>query len=184
MNGYITNLILKFGHKSPTKPQLSPHRYRDIVYGSKHQLAAEEDTSPKLTNAGIKRVQTIVGALLYYARLVNNKLLVGISAIGTQQAAVTEQTVASIDQLLDHVATYPNYGITYWASDMVLSTHSGAVFNNKSKAQSRTGGHIFLSEHTTTPKWNGTVLIISHIIKFVISSAAKDDLDALYITAK
>ena len=41
MDGYIDNLLLKFGHQSPTKPQLSPHRHRDIVYGSKQQLALE-----------------------------------------------------------------------------------------------------------------------------------------------
>ena len=52
-------------------------------------------------------------ALLYYARAVNNRLLVGISAIGAQQVAATEQTVAAIYQLLDHVATYPDYGIIY-----------------------------------------------------------------------
>ena len=66
MDGYISNLILKYGHKSPVKPQLFPHRHREINYGSKEQLVAEEDTSPKLNNEGIRRVQVIVGALLYY----------------------------------------------------------------------------------------------------------------------
>ena len=62
---------------------------------------AEEDTSPKLNNDAIKRVQAIVGALFYYAQAVHNRLLVGLSAIGTQQAAATEQTAAAIDQILD-----------------------------------------------------------------------------------
>ena len=123
MDGYIDILFLKFGHKSPTKPQLSPHRHRDIVYGSKQQLLAEEDTRPKLTERCIKRVQAIIGALLYYTRVVDNKLLVGLSTIGAQQAASTEQTKAAINQLLDHVATYPNNGITFWASGMVLAAH-------------------------------------------------------------
>ena len=35
VDGYIPNLILKFGHKAPTEQQLSPHRYRKIIYGSK-----------------------------------------------------------------------------------------------------------------------------------------------------
>ena len=35
MDGYIDNLLLKFGHKAPTKPQLSLHHHRKIVYGSK-----------------------------------------------------------------------------------------------------------------------------------------------------
>ena len=105
----------------------------------------EEDTSPKLNNEGIKRIQAIVGALLYYARAVHNILLVGMSAIGDQQAAATEQTAVDIDQILDYVSTYPNNGITYRASDMILAAHSDAGFNNEFKARSRAGAHIFLS---------------------------------------
>ena len=121
--GYIANLIPKYGHKASTKPQLSPHRHHEINLGSKEQLVAEEDTSPKLNNEGIKRVQDIVGALLYYAQAIHNRPLVGLRDIGDQQASATEQTAAAIDQILDHVATYPNDGITYRASDMILAAH-------------------------------------------------------------
>ena len=104
----------------------------------------EEDTSPKLNNEGIKCVQDIVGALLYYAQAVHNRLIVGLSAIGAQQVSATEQTAAAINQILDHVATYLNYGITNRASDMILEAHSDAGFNNKSKARSRDGAQIFI----------------------------------------
>ena len=63
MNGYIANLLLKYGHKDPTKPQLSPHLHHKINYRSKYHLVAEEDTITKLNNVGIKRVKGIVGAL-------------------------------------------------------------------------------------------------------------------------
>ena len=53
-------------------------------------------------------------------RAVNNKLIVALSAIGAQQAAATENTAAAIEQLLDYVATYPNYGILFRKSDMIL----------------------------------------------------------------
>ena len=56
--------------------------------------------------------------------------MVGLSAIGAQQVAATEQTAAAIDQILDYVETYPNYDITYQASDMILAAHSEAGFNN------------------------------------------------------
>ena len=46
-------------------------------------------------------------------RAVNNKLLVALSAIGSQQAAATDNTAAAIEQLLDYVATYPNDGILF-----------------------------------------------------------------------
>ena len=145
---------------------------------------SEEDTTPKLNNEGINRVQAIVGALLYYARAVHNILLVGLSAIGDQQASATEQTTAAINQIIDHVATYPNDGITYQASDMILESHSDSGFNNKSKARSCAGSHIFLSENNPNPEWNGAILTISQIIKCVMSSASEAELGAIYITAK
>ena len=67
---------------------------------------------------------------------------------------------------------------------MILASHSDAGFNNESKARSRAGDHIFLSENYSTPKWNGVILTISQIIRFVMSSAAEAELGALYITAK
>ena len=67
---------------------------------------------------------------------------------------------------------------------MILAAHSDAGFNNESKARSRAGSRIFLSENNPMPKWNGAILTISQIIKFVMSSSAESELGALYITAK
>ena len=47
---------------------------------------------------------------LYYARTVNNKLIVALSNIGTQQASATKFTNEAISQLLYYVATYPSNG--------------------------------------------------------------------------
>ena len=135
------------------KPQLSPHKHREIQYGAKIQTAIDVDTSPTLDAKGIKRVQQIVGALLYYARAVDNKLLVALNAIGMQQLAATEETDKAISQLLDYVATYPNVGTIYRSSGMVLAAHSDAGFNNESKGRSRAGAHIFCLK--TTPNPNG-----------------------------
>jgi hypothetical protein len=50
------------------------------------------DDSEHLDLAGLKRVQQIVGSLLFYARAVNNTLLIGLSAIASQQANPTQLT--------------------------------------------------------------------------------------------
>ena len=60
----------------------------------------------------------------------DNKLLVGISAIGAQQAAATELINEAINQLIDYSAIYPADGIFYHSSDMVLCAHSDTVFHN------------------------------------------------------
>ena len=184
MLGYITKLLLKYGHPAPKKPQHAPFKAREINYGAKQQLSAPVDSSPALDHAGVRRIQAIVGALLYYARAVDNKLLVALSAIGAQQASATEATAAAIGQLLDYCATYPSDGIVYRASDMVLCAHSDAGFHNEANARSRAGAHIFLAEDDAVPRWNGPVLTVAQIIKFVMSSAAEAELGALFVTAK
>ena len=77
-------------------------------------------------------------------RAVKNKLLVALSAIGAQQAAATKEAAAAIYQLLDYVATYPNDGILFRNSDMLLAEHTDVGFLNESRARIRAGAHIFL----------------------------------------
>ena len=129
------------------KPQLSPHKHRPIDYGATQQLVQPTDTIQPLNEKGIKIIQGIMGDLLYVGREVNNKLIVALSAIGAQQAAATEGTSAAIEHLLDYVATYPNDGILFRKSYMILAAHADAVFLNESRYISRAGAHIFLSEH-------------------------------------
>ena len=103
----------------------------------------------------------------------NNKLLVALSAIGAQQAAATEDTVSAIEQLLDYVATYPDDGILFRKSDMILAVHANAGFLNESRSRSIAGAHIFLSENDPKPKLNEPVLTIAQIIKTVMALSAE-----------
>ena len=45
---YIKELLLIFDYKEPHKPQLLPHKHREIMYGANPQMAHIEDTSPPL----------------------------------------------------------------------------------------------------------------------------------------
>ena len=85
---------------------------------------------------------------------------------------------------MDYLATYPNDGIVYRSSNMILAAHSDAGFHNESKGRSRAGAHIFLSEDEPIPWWNGPILSIAQVIKFVMTYAAEAELAALYITAQ
>ena len=114
----------------------------------------------------------------------DNNLFVGLSAIGSQQTAATQRTNDAINKILDYCATYPADGILYCSSDMALCAHSDAGFHNESKGCSRSGARIFLSENNTMPRWTGSVLTFSKIIKFVISSDFEAELGALFITAQ
>ena len=90
-----------------------------------------------------------------------------------------------VTQLLVYIATYPNKGITYQASNMFLSAHSDASFLTEAGSLSRAGAQIFLSEDKPSPWLNGPIVIltISQIMKYVMASAAEAELRALYLTA-
>ena len=107
-------------------------------------MAHIEDTSIPLDEAGIKCTHAIGGTVLFYGRAVDNKLLVTLNSIGTQQAAATEATNEAVNQMLYYIATYPNDGIVYQASDMILAEHSDVGIHNESKGRSQAGAHIFL----------------------------------------
>ena len=114
----------------------------------------------------------------------DNKLLVGLSAIGSQQAVATQCTNDTINQILDYCATYPANGILYRSSYMVLCAHYDAGFHNESKGRSRDEAHILLSGNDAMPQWNDSMLTLDKIIKFVMSSASEAELGALFITAQ
>ena len=167
----------------PTKSQISPHKHREIHYGAKVQLTQKEDVSPKLDKAGILRVQAIVGSALFNGRSVNNNILVAINTIGTQQASAIEANNDAVHQILNYLATYPDDGILYQASDMILAAYSDSGFHNESKVCSWAVAHIFLSEDEPIPRLNGLILTVSQIINCFLTSAAESELGALFITA-
>ena len=182
---YIKNILIKHNHPMPLKPQLSSYKHCAIKYSAKVQHSMEEDTSPPLDAVGIKRFQQVVGSLLYYARAFNKKKLVALNATRIQQAVAMQATAEAISQLLDYlyVATYPNDDTIYCSRGIVLVSHSDAGFNKESKYHSRADAYIFLSEDDPEPRWNGSILTIAQLIKFVMASAAKAELGALHVTA-
>ena len=184
MPGYVANLLHKYQY-APKIPQHAPHPYRKPQYGTKIQEATPEDSS-ELVSPEIKtQIQQIVGSLLYYARAVDNTLLVALNAIASQQAHATQQTLQKVHQLLDYVATYPNATLIYTPSEMILKIHSDASYLSEPKAKSRFGGHYYLGSkplHATTI--NGAVHNTASLLKNVVSSASEAEYGALFMNAK
>ena len=85
--------------------------------------------------------------------------------------------------LLDYVATHPDAILSYAKSNMILGIHSDASYLSEPKAQSRTGGHFFLSKGTNEAPNNSAILNISQVIKSVMSSATEAKLGVPYINA-
>jgi hypothetical protein len=184
MPGYLDKAFTRFNHEKPQTIQNSPHPHVTPQYGAKTQYAQEESESPPLSKEDTTFIQAVTGTLLYYARAVDPTILTALSAIATEQAKPTQETMKKVKQLLDYCATQEPAMITYNASKMILAAHSDAGYANEKKSRSRAGGHFFLTNDEKFPPSNGAVLTIATIIKAVMSSAAEAELGALYINAK
>jgi hypothetical protein len=81
MPGYIFNVCTWYKHPMPIKHQLSSHKDCKIIFGQTTQLTHVNPYCPPLSPEGVKRIQGIIGALLYYAHAVDNKLLATLSTL-------------------------------------------------------------------------------------------------------
>jgi hypothetical protein len=193
--GYIERALLRFEHPTPTRPQHSPHAWQKPTYGASVQYAPSPDPSPALDAADIKRVQEVLGTLLFYARAVDSTMLVAISTLASQQAHGTAATMEALTQLLNYCATHPDATVRYTASDMVLHVESDASYLTAAKARSRASGYLFLSSRPVSPSIppdpnsppppaNGAIDVLCQILREVVSSAAEAELAALFHNGK
>ena len=89
-------------------------------------------------------MQQVTGVFFFYARAVDSTMLTALSAIASEQATPTENTMKKCKQLLDYAALQEEAILTYTKIDMVPAIHSNASYLSKSKARSRAGGHWFM----------------------------------------
>ncbi len=80
MPKYIPKALHKFQHSKPAFPQHQPYQNAPIQYGTRVQRVDINTLAP-LTPEAIKRVQDIVGTLLYYGRAIDSTLLTALSSI-------------------------------------------------------------------------------------------------------
>ena len=188
MPDYIPKALTRFQHKPPSKPQHSPYKSAPIQYGEKIQLAqhdkASPENSPKLSDDKIKHIQQIVGTLLYYSRAVDPTLAAALSTIASQQSHGTQAVMDACHQLLDYVATHPNGTIRYCASDMILALDTDGSYLSEPGAKSRAAAYFYLTKKDNPEFHNGSVLILSSIIKHIMASASETELAALFYGCK
>jgi hypothetical protein len=191
MPGYIERALTRFEHPPPSKPKYLPHTWNAPTYGSRQQYVTTV-TSELLNAKDTKRVQQVLGTLLYYARAIYCTLVPCIGTIATDQSCATKLTMVAITKLLNHVATYPDASITYHASGMQLYAESGASYLSKTKARSRFAGFHYLSDQLedptnppiNQPPLNGAINVPCKILKEVLSSASEAEMAGLYHNGK
>ena len=184
MPGYVSKTLKKFQHKPPHEPQHAPFPIKPTTYGAKQQFVIQASTAPPLDKEWQEVYPTSMWKIHFLGQVVNSTLLCPISAIASQLAQPTQDTMNHILQLLDYLATQEDAILTYHASDMILAAHSDKHYLSEPKACSQGGSHFFLSSNADIPPNNGAILNIAHIIKHVMASATETKLTALFITAQ
>jgi hypothetical protein len=132
---YVANALPRFEHDL-AKVEYSPHHWITPHFGKATQLTSPPDKSKPLSPADLKLVQQIVGVFLYYARALDNTMLVALNAIAAAQAKGTQATLKACRRLLDYAATHPNARIRFHASDMINKCDSDASYLCEPKAKS------------------------------------------------
>ena len=77
------------------------------------QYAEPEDDSRPLDKHGVTLLQQIIGTHLFYARAVDNTILVALGSLAAAQTKGTKRTMDATVQLLNYVATHPDAAIQY-----------------------------------------------------------------------
>ena len=191
MPGYVEKALQRFEHPAPKRPEDSPHEWTKPNYGAHQQMTAQPDESPPLDKQGIKRLQEVIGTLLFYGRAIDNTLLVALGTLASAQTKGTQATAKALKKLLNYAATHPDATIRYTRSGMILHISSDASYLSEAEARSRVGGFFYLSDPydptdktAPLPKINGAIHIVSTILQNVMASATEAEVGALFHNAQ
>ena len=190
MEGYVKKQLDRYGHPKPKRAQYAPHKWALRTYSSAPQLV-QIDSSTPLTKDGIKWVQSVAGAFLYYGRAVDPTILPALTDISSAQANPTQKTADACNMLMDYLWTYPNAKIRYTKSDMILHVDSDAAYLVMPKARSHIAGHFYLGSNPPRPPaippsktTNGPILTVCKRLRNVVSSAAEAETGAAFYNSK
>jgi hypothetical protein len=109
-----------------------------------------------------------------------------INVLASYQSNATEVTADKVIKLLNYCNTHTDTKIRYHASDMILNIHSDASYLSENEAKSRAGGFFYIGNNNKNDRklTNGAILVVSKVIKHVMSSAAEAKIGAVFINAK
>jgi hypothetical protein len=134
-----------------------------------------ESTCPALSPKEVTSLQQLGGSLLYYARVLDPPLIMPVNVLASEQTKATAATADKIIKLLNYCTTHPEATLRYHASDIILNIHSDASYLSEREAKSRAEGFFYMDSSTDKANTltNRAILIISTVLKHVMSSAAE-----------
>ena len=182
MPRYLPNALKRFqlGHHRPVH---NPIDYKSGAFCA-IQTPTPLDTLPLCSPEETKRIQRIVGVLLYYTRAIDATFATAVSKVSSAQAHATTNVLAAAERLLEYAATHPTAELVYFASKMHLIVHGDASYLSESKARSRGAGVFFLGDHDHPEILNAPLLCTTEILDVVVSAAAEAEYGAAFLNTK
>ena len=142
------------------------------------------DTSKRLSLEEIRKIQKAVGTFIWYGNVTDPTMARTLSSIANRQDKATENVKAETKWFLDYCWTHPDARVRFVASDMILTLHSDCSFNSEPGSKSRAAGHWYLSNKGNYNLSNGAIMVLSKIIKFVMSSAGEGEAATSYLNCR
>jgi hypothetical protein len=154
------------------------------VYGAKTQYVRDREYSPAWSPKDVNRLQQLGGTLQYYARAVDPTLIMPVNVLASEQTRATADTAGG--GILNYCTTHPDATSRYHASDMILNIHSDTSYLSEREAKSWAGGLFYMGSNSDKANrlTNGAILIISTVLKHVMSTAAEAEIGAVFLNAK
>lgn len=184
MPTYVDKALSKLDHKAKSYKTHSAVKFQKLEY-SKAQIIMDEDTSRKLDPVETKRLQSIIGIFLYYARIIDSTMLPAVNILSTKQSNPTTNDLAAAEVLMDYAHSYPNEILEYKRSDMILKSVSDTTYLSERNSSSRVGGIHYLGNKESNPVQfvNGAIDIVCKLTDTKVSSACSSEYVGLFINA-
>jgi hypothetical protein len=145
------------------------------VFSANTQYIEETEDIPFLSPKEVNRLQQLGGTLLYYERAVDPTLIMPFNVLSSEQKWATAETADTIIKFLTYCTTLPEATLRYHVSHMILHIHSDVSYFSEREAKSRAGWLFYMGGKTdkTNRLANGAIMIISMVLKHVMSSEAE-----------
>ena len=89
MPGYVCASLRSFQHKKPKRSQYLSYPWTQPIYGENNQMISEKSPAEELNENNQKRLQKIVGKLLYYTIAIDPPMLMAINSLAALQKKPT-----------------------------------------------------------------------------------------------
>jgi hypothetical protein len=150
------NLLNDLGINKSIKGKDEPNKFIAVKYGktaAKSTIPNKNDVPHKQNDEMLpperaKRIQSIFGSCLYYARAVNSTIICTVSKIASAQANPTLAVEQAADHLLAYLSKYPNAGMIIKTSNMILKIYTNASYLTETNSRSRIAVYLHLTRET------------------------------------